>query len=59
MFAIHPHSIFCYGLLCNLNEIAFPNEKLTYATPLGSRFVLSLPIIGLHFKLWGFESIDP
>lgn len=59
MFGVHPHSIFSYGLLCNLDETKYTNEKLTNAIPLGSRFVLSLPIIGLHFKFWGVQSVGP
>lgn len=53
MFTYHPHSIFSYGLLGNANNKNYPNEKLTNAISLGSRFMLSLPIIGIHFKLWG------
>jgi hypothetical protein len=47
------------GVLCNANNKNFPGEKLTDAVTLGSRFVLSLPIIGLHFKFWGLQSVDP
>lgn len=46
-------------MLCNANNKNYPNEKLTNAIPLGSRFMLSLPVIGLHFRLWGLQSVDP
>jgi hypothetical protein len=47
------------GLLANANNKLYPSEKLTTAITLGSRFMLSLPIIGIHFKLWGIQSVDP
>jgi 2-acylglycerol O-acyltransferase 2 len=59
MFGFHPHSVFCYGLLLNMNGQNFKDEKLESVTPLGSRFALLLPIIGLHFRLWGFEPVNP
>lgn len=59
MFTYHPHSIFCYGLLNNLNRNSFPNEKLSFSNHLGSRFMLYLPLIGMHFKFWGIQSVDP
>ncbi len=46
-------------MLCNANNKNYPNEKLTNAIPLGSRFMLALPVIGLHFRLWGLQSVDP
>lgn len=46
-------------MLCNANNKNYPGEKLTDATILGSRFMLFLPIIGLHFRFWGLESVDP
>lgn len=46
-------------MLANANNKNYPNEKLTNAISLGSRFMLSLPIIGIHFKFWGIQSVDP
>ena len=57
MFTYHPHSIFCYGFLNNLVKSKFPEQKLSFATHLGSRFMLSLPIIGMHFRFWGIEPV--
>jgi 2-acylglycerol O-acyltransferase 2 len=59
LFGFHPHSVYCYGLMGNMNERNFVEDKLAKVTPLGSRFVLLLPIIGLHFRLWGFEPVSP
>lgn len=47
------------GLLGNANNKNFADEKLSHAITLGSRFMLSLPIIGIHFRLWGVQSVDP
>ena len=66
MFAMHPTAysptvpiIIHVGMHSNMYHPDYPNEKLSQMTPLGSRFVLGLPVIGIHFKLWGIQSVDP
>lgn len=46
-------------MLLSLNSDRYPNEKMTRMIGLGSRFMLIIPIIGIHYKLWGFQSVDP
>ena len=66
LFSMHPHGIFTYGK--DLNDIGmhsglhnpnYPNDKFSNMIPLASRFILNMPIIGVHFKLWGMQSVDP
>ncbi len=57
MFSFHPHSIFSYGMLSNMNYQE--NDVISNMVGLGSRFILNTPIIGLLLRLWGVQAVDP
>lgn len=34
------------------------DSKMSQMTGLASRFILSMPFIGLHLRLWGIQSVN-
>lgn len=37
----------------------YPDDKLSNMVALASRFILHIPVVNIHFRCWGLQSVDP
>jgi hypothetical protein len=44
--------------MLNANHPNYAMEKLSHGLVIGSNFVLNVPIVGMHLKLWGITGAD-